>query len=250
MTIEDALRALAKDGDPSVRSDESDEQLLVIADIERALDAKLDPISRRYLLCVPHEPTGQWETPHWMHWSYWSGLTLREMLEQRKVTLGLCDDDDITSDPGVRARWFHDKWLPIADNGGGDLLCIDLDPDRGGTVGQVVEFRHDDSTRKRLAVSLLEYLTNLDEDEEEDESDEGTLQLPLLIARFFVDGEAQPAKVTVFRDETPEPVAHGQSPAEFRLPKGDYSVRFEFEGRAHWRRNVHVWSKQEIDFHW
>jgi hypothetical protein len=27
-------------------------------------------------------------------------------------------------------------------------------------------------------------------------------------------------------------------------------VRFDFEGTSHWRRDVHVWSKQEIDFHW
>jgi cell wall assembly regulator SMI1 len=251
MTIEDALRALAKDGDPPVRADESPEQLRAIAEIERAIDVKLDPVSRRYLAFVPREPSGQWETPHWMQWSYWWGLTLREMLAQRKVTLGLGDDDGITPDHGVRAKWFHDKWLPIAEDGGGNFVCIDLDPAPGGTAGQIVEFRHDDSARPRLAASLLEYLTHLeDEDEEDDDEEDDEPQLPLLIARFFVDGQAQPAKVSVFQGENPEPVAQASSPAELRLPKGDYSVRFEFEGRAHWRRNIHVWSKQEIDFHW
>ena len=250
MTIEEALRALAGHTHPPVDTDESDEHLQAIAGLENTLGATLDPISRRYLSCVPREPSGQWESPGWMHWDTWSGLTLREMLDERKATLGLCDDDGITSDIGVRARWFHDKWLPIARDAGGNLLCIDLDPLAGGFVGQIVEFRHDDSARKRLAGNLLAYLTNLDLSDADEGPEEASPQLPVLIARFFTDGEARPATVSVFRDETPEPVAHGESPAEFRLPKGDYSVRFEFEGRTHWRRNIHVWSRQEVDLHW
>lgn len=244
MKLEEVLRKLAKDGDAPLRSDENSEP--AIEEVEKTLGAKLDPISREYLRFVPREPSGQWETPHWMQWDHWRGLTIREMLEQRKATLGLCDDEGIEPDRGVRAKWFHDKWLPIADDGGGDLLCIDLDPAKGGTVGQIVEFRHEDFDRTRLAKDLIEFLTRPPPEKKKEEAP----RLPLLIARFFVDGEPRPAKVSVFRGENPEPVANGLSPAEFRLEKGDYSVRFDFEGLVHWRRDVHVWSQQEIDFHW
>lgn len=250
MKIEEALRALAKPGDAPIRADEGEEQEKAIVQIEKILGAKLDPISRRYLLFVPREPSGQWEPPHWMEWSYWRGLTLRQMLEERTTTLECFEDDfdeGIEPERGVRAKWFHDKWLPIADNGGGDLLCIDLDPAKGGTVGQIVEFRHEDSDRPRAANDLVEFLTHL----EEEEKPQAVPQLPLLIARFFVDGEPRPAQISVFRGENPEPVASGVSPAELHLERGTYSVRFEFEGRVHWRRDIQVWKeKQEVDFHW
>jgi cell wall assembly regulator SMI1 len=244
MTIEEALRSLAKDGDAPIRAENPP-----IDEIEKTLGATLDPISRSYLSFVPREPTGQWETPHWMQWSFWSGLTIRQMLEQRKNTLECFEDDfdeGIDPDRGVRAKWFHDKWLPIADNGGGDLLCIDLDPANGGRVGQIVEFRHADADRKRVARNLIEFLTHL----EDEAPTAATQKLPILIARFFINGELRPAKVTVFRGENPEAVATGESPAHFVLVTGTYSVRFEFEGQTHWRRDVRVWTtKQEIDFH-
>jgi hypothetical protein len=85
MTIEEALRSLAEDDDAPIRADENNERAIV--EVEGTIGAKLDPIGRRYLQLVPREPTGQWEEPRWMRWDYWSGLTIREMLEQRKRTL-------------------------------------------------------------------------------------------------------------------------------------------------------------------
>ncbi|WP_052850545.1 SMI1/KNR4 family protein [Streptomyces avicenniae] len=37
----------------------------------------------------------------------------------------------------VRYRWWHPGWVPFAQDGGGNLHCIDLAPDRDGVRGQV-----------------------------------------------------------------------------------------------------------------
>jgi cell wall assembly regulator SMI1 len=59
---------------------------------------------------------------------------------------------------GVRHDWWHPGWVPIADNGGGDFLCLDLAPGKGGTAGQVIVFFHDLEDRPRLAKSVAAWL--------------------------------------------------------------------------------------------
>lgn len=48
---------------------------------------------------------------------------------------------EVEADNGyVRFTWWHPGWLPFAQDGGGNLFCIDLDPDERGTVGQVISW--------------------------------------------------------------------------------------------------------------
>jgi cell wall assembly regulator SMI1 len=66
-------------------------------------------------------------------------------------------DADTRPDPGVHARWWDPAWIPLAEDGFGNHLCIDLDPTPGGTTGQVIEFVHDHGVRPREAASLVEW---------------------------------------------------------------------------------------------
>lgn len=59
-----------------------------------------------------------------------------------------------TAKRGIHAAWWHDGWLPIGENGTGDVLCLDCDPPRGGVQGQIVRVLHDDPLRIRAAKSL------------------------------------------------------------------------------------------------
>ena len=68
------------------------------------------------------------------------------------------DDLEATADEGIKEVWWNTKWLPIASNGLGDLICFDLAPAKGGNKGQVITFRHDQGRRERLAWSLGEWL--------------------------------------------------------------------------------------------
>lgn len=79
-------------------------------------------------------------------------------------TLGeLLDAGDLaqpaeSKDGKVKPVWWNKRWLPFAD-AGGDMLCLDLDPAPGGTVGQVLRFYHDEGWRDPLAPSLEAFLT-------------------------------------------------------------------------------------------
>jgi cell wall assembly regulator SMI1 len=66
-------------------------------------------------------------------------------------------------DNGIVADWWNRGWIPFASNGGGDHLCIDLVPTKGGTVGQVILVRHDDPARQMKARSFNDWLRQLAE---------------------------------------------------------------------------------------
>lgn len=70
---------------------------------------------------------------------------------------------DRTAKPGkgVRADWWNPRWVPVADDGGGDFFCLDLAPARGGTAGQVIVYFHDTPARPRLAPSFGRWLKAL-----------------------------------------------------------------------------------------
>ncbi|NHZ37240.1 SMI1/KNR4 family protein [Massilia rubra] len=52
-------------------------------------------------------------------------------------------------------------WIPLADDGGGAYLGIDLDPDAAGSVGQVISFGCREFTRVRAGASLEQFLEGL-----------------------------------------------------------------------------------------
>ena len=79
--------------------------------------------------------------------------------------------DTTAPDKGVRSGWWNPGWVPFASDGGGDSLCADTTPAKGGTAGQVIHMRHDSGDRPRLARSLAELLAKLCDHHEE--SDEG-----------------------------------------------------------------------------
>jgi cell wall assembly regulator SMI1/ankyrin repeat protein len=102
-----------------------------------------------YLLMPLAEVLGEWEM--------W-----KELVEE-----GEFEDETATPDEGVRADWWNIGWVPLAGNGAGDLLCIDLKPARGGRRGQVVRMSHESGERYLLAGSLGEFLVQLCEHYEE-----------------------------------------------------------------------------------
>ncbi|MEO1330314.1 MAG: SMI1/KNR4 family protein [Pseudomonadota bacterium] len=63
--------------------------------------------------------------------------------------------------PAKGDLWMRLDWIPFAEDGTGDQLCIDLDPAPGGAVGQIVEFRHDDDARTVLAPGLAVWFERL-----------------------------------------------------------------------------------------
>ncbi len=73
------------------------------------------------------------------------------------------DFEDLRGEPdqGIGEDWWSDGWIPVAGNGAGDFLCVDMRPAASGTKGQVICAWHDMEERKLLAPSWEAYLADL-----------------------------------------------------------------------------------------
>lgn len=75
-------------------------------------------------------------------------LSLNELVDQWQVwqTLvheGTFDDSEPKCPKAIKKVWWNLKWIPFTHNGGGDHHCVDIDPAKHGTVGQVIQFNHE-----------------------------------------------------------------------------------------------------------
>ena len=61
----------------------------------------------------------------------------------------------------VKKIYFHDKWLPIFTDGGGNFIGVDLDPDTEATNGQVIIFGRDEDDLYALAENLERFFETL-----------------------------------------------------------------------------------------
>jgi cell wall assembly regulator SMI1 len=81
---------------------------------------------------------------------------------------GISPSDEAEAQGPVKPVLWNRKWIPIASNGGGDLLCIDLDPDTGGRLGQIIIWWHETVLREVLYSSfsgmMSDYLHDLQVD--------------------------------------------------------------------------------------
>lgn len=72
------------------------------------------------------------------------------------------DQDDFAVPAGpLRPRWWHRLWIPLATDGMGNYLCIDMDPLEGGTPGQVFRWRRDEGPTRVLYPSLTAMMAEL-----------------------------------------------------------------------------------------
>lgn len=64
------------------------------------------------------------------------------------------------SDPpgAIGPVWWSPHWIPIASDGSGNLVCIDMAPGPSGTQGQVIDFDHETVHRTVLAPSFEAYV--------------------------------------------------------------------------------------------
>ena len=85
-----------------------------------------------------------------------SRTSMMEMLEE-----GYFEDEDFVSYPEgpIRDDWWHAGWVPITCNDGGDHLCVDLSPEEGGKIGQVIDWWHEQGATGLVAKSFSDLLT-------------------------------------------------------------------------------------------
>lgn len=61
----------------------------------------------------------------------------------------------------IKANWWNRRWIPITENGCGDNILLDFDPDVGGAIGQVVDWWHEGAQSKIVAPGLLPWLQQI-----------------------------------------------------------------------------------------
>jgi cell wall assembly regulator SMI1 len=67
----------------------------------------------------------------------------------------------IKSDLGIRREWWNPKWIPITYGSKSDDLYIDLDPDKGGTPGQIISVHFDSPKRELKHPSFTDWLEHV-----------------------------------------------------------------------------------------
>jgi cell wall assembly regulator SMI1 len=62
---------------------------------------------------------------------------------------------------GVKNDWWNSCWIPFTNDGSGNNLCLDLDPEGDGKVGQVITMWHDSSERELIFPNFTGWLENV-----------------------------------------------------------------------------------------
>ena len=68
-------------------------------------------------------------------------------------------DDKVGADPGVQQSWWCEGWLPIASDGAGNHICVDVAPTAIGVAGQLITYYRDHPLRRLVAPSFAALLT-------------------------------------------------------------------------------------------
>ncbi|AVG14979.1 molybdenum cofactor biosynthesis protein MoeA [Chromobacterium vaccinii] len=144
------------DGLASLNPPASDAQ---IAELERQLGAKLPA---DYVVCLKiHDGQSGGD----FLFDGMEFLSCEEVHRQWRVWKELLDDGVFageTSEPeaGIKNDWWNPRWIPFTHNGGGDHLCLDLDPAESGTLGQVITMWHETGDRERVAEGFEAYFAD------------------------------------------------------------------------------------------
>lgn len=98
----------------------------------------------------------------------WSLLGIEDITNEWELWKSIHDkghlDDEaaeLRAPTGVKATWWHPRWIPISSDGMGNNHCLDLAPEDGGQSGQIIVLWHDYPGRQLLAPSLSAWIESI-----------------------------------------------------------------------------------------
>ena len=76
------------------------------------------------------------------------------------VKAGVFDDiEPINRRAKIKPVWWNSQWIPITSSGGGDHNCVDMDPTKKGTIGQIIDFSHEEGPQRVVAKDFASWLS-------------------------------------------------------------------------------------------
>jgi cell wall assembly regulator SMI1 len=103
----------------------------------------------------------------------WRIISVDEVVEEWDLLCSISVSEPFTHSVRtvgpVQSVWWSHSWIPIAECGMGDVVCMDMRPAQGGPTGQLILYEHDFEERKVLYPSLLNWLRECVDDLENGE---------------------------------------------------------------------------------
>jgi cell wall assembly regulator SMI1 len=132
-----------------------------LEDLEKHLGAALPQDFKTYLrLCNGQESNSEA--------MFYGGelLSIREIknvwdIWKEHSTNGVFDQNVAEAGVGVHEVWWDTSWIPFLLTETGDNECIDLNPAKNGTRGQIIKVWHDDQERRVSHKSFTAWLEDL-----------------------------------------------------------------------------------------
>ena len=92
-------------------------------------------------------------------WTGWREI--RDQHTPEQLAEDFDDSVEVRAGDPVKKHYTHQAWIPFATDGGGNSLALDLAPEPGGTVGQIIVIGSDEDLRRVLAPGLTAFLEQL-----------------------------------------------------------------------------------------
>lgn len=109
-------------------------------------------------------------------WIAWKQI--REAYTAQQLADGFDRVVEVRGEDPVRGMYTCADWIGFATDGGGNQLAVDLAPQPGGTVGQVIVIGSDEDLRRVIATGVLDLLRRCTErvaETDPDQADGGVL---------------------------------------------------------------------------
>lgn len=129
-----------------------------LTEVDQAVGFKLPP-DLRYLLAKHNGSNEAQVLPGWELFSTQRIVEEWRIWEELRRDQFVPDGNDCEPEGPIRSdEWWRLGWIPFCGDGGGNHLCVDMDPPPEGVAGQVISMWHDTPTRALITNSLTEFV--------------------------------------------------------------------------------------------
>ena len=107
-----------------------------------------------------------------LFWNSYSFMSLSQMIGDWNMLRELWETQPdfaeenpnrVGVDAPIQSNHWRLEWIPVGITGAGDRYCIDYAPTNSGVKGQIIEFIHDDTSRRLWSDDIKSFLGSIDD---------------------------------------------------------------------------------------